>query len=88
MELPDGKGFAGCIKNLTFSANGRSSLYDLGNPADGENFKPGCNDGFVAAPVALNLNMNFLIAILVCLALILILVVFLAIYRRKRNVFG
>lgn len=88
LEMPDGKGFAGCIKNLTFSANGRNVLYDLGSPADGDNFTPGCNEGFVAAPVALNLNMNFLIAILVCLAAILILVVVLAVYRRKRNVFG
>ncbi len=85
--MPDGKGFAGCIKNLTFSADGKNSLYDLGSPSDGENYRAGCNEGFVAAPVALNLNMNFLIAILVCLAIILIAVVVLAVYRRKRNIF-
>ena len=86
--MPVGKGFAGCIKNLTFSANGKNTLYDLGNPAEGDNFTPGCDAGFVAAPIALNLNMNFLIAILVCLAIILVAVVVLAVYRRKRNVFG
>ena len=73
---------------MTFSANGESFLYDLGSPADGENFTPGCNDEFVAAVTAINLNMNFLIAILVCLALILIAVIVLAVYRKKRNVFG
>ena len=59
--MPRGKGFAGCIKNLTFTSDGKSTLYDLGNPASGDNFTPGCNEGFVAAPVALNLDMSFLI---------------------------
>ncbi len=86
-ELPEGKGFAGCIKNLTFSASGQTHLYDLGSPADGENFTPGCDEEFVAAVVAIGLNMNFLIAILVCLAIILVAVVALAFYRRKRNIF-
>ena len=85
--MPDGLGFAGCIKNLTFSADGKSFLYDLGSPAEGDNYTPGCNDEFVAAVVALDLNMNFLIAILVCLAIILIAVIVLAVYRRKRHVF-
>ena len=40
-ELPEGEGFVGCIKNLTFSASGKNHLYDLGSPADGENFTPG-----------------------------------------------
>jgi len=88
LEMPNGKGFAGCIKNMTFSANGENFLYDLGSPADGRHYTPGCNDEFVAAVTAINLNMNFLIAILVCLAIILIAVIVLAVYRKKRNVFG
>ena len=43
---------------------------------------------FADASTKLDLNMNFLIALLVCLALILVAVVTLAVYRRKRNVFG
>ena len=86
--LPVGKGFAGCIKNLTFNANGKQMLYDLGNPADGENYTPGCDDEFVQAVTATDLNMNFLIAILVCIAIILVVVVALTVYRRKRHVFG
>ena len=39
--MPEGEGFVGCIKNLTFSASGKNHLYDLGSPADGENFTPG-----------------------------------------------
>ncbi len=87
-ELPVGAGFVGCIKNLTFSASGKLTRYDLGNPADGENYAPGCNDEFVQAVVALGINTNFLIAILVCLAVILILVIILAVYRKRRHVFG
>merc|ERR1712029_1014041 len=85
---PNGIGFAGCIKNMTFSANGENYLYDLGSPADGRHFIPGCNDEFASPVHQLNLNMNFLIAILVCLAIILIAVIVLAVYRKKRNVFG
>ena len=88
LALPNGDGFAGCIKNLTFTADGKRTVYDLGSPADGENFTPGCNEEFVAAVTAINLNMNFLIAILVCLAIIMIAVVGMAVYRRKRHVFG
>ena len=40
------------------------------------------------AVVALGINTNFLIAILVCLAIIVILVIAMAVYRRRRNVFG
>lgn len=39
--MPEGEGFVGCIKNLTFSASGKNVIYDLGSPADGENFTPG-----------------------------------------------
>ena len=89
MELPIGKGFTRCIKNLTFTGtDGIKKLYDLGSPAYGENYAPGCNEEFVQAVVALDLNMNFLIAILVCVAIILIAVVVLAVYRRKRLPFG
>ena len=88
LEMPNGKGFAGCIKNLTFSANGDNFLYDLGSPADGRHYTPGCDDDFASPVIAINLNMNFLIAILVCLAIILIAVIVLAVYRKKRNVFG
>ena len=86
--MPDGKGFAGCIKNLTFTSDGKSTLYDLGNPADGENFTPGCNEGFVAAPVALNLDMSFLIAFIVVFGLVLVAVIVAAIYRKKQKVWG
>ena len=41
--MPEGEGFVGCIKNLTFSASGKNVIYDLGSPADGENFTPGKN---------------------------------------------
>ena len=40
-EMPEGEGFVGCIKNLTYSAAGKNFIYDLGSPADGENFTPG-----------------------------------------------
>ncbi len=46
--MPEGEGFVGCIKNLTFSASGKNHLYDLGSPADGENFTPGKNQISVA----------------------------------------
>ncbi|TRY62862.1 hypothetical protein TCAL_07709 [Tigriopus californicus] len=87
-EMPDGEGFAGCIRNLTFNGGGRNTLYDLGSPSDGEHFTPGCNDEFVQAVVAIGLNTNFLIGILVCLLAILIMVILLAVYRRRRHVFG
>lgn len=86
--MPDGEGFAGCIRNLTFNGGGRNTLYDLGSPSDGEHFTPGCNDEFVQAVVAIGLNTNFLIGILVCLLVILIMVILLAVYRRRRHVFG
>ena len=87
-DFPAGYGFAGCIRDLTFRAADKDRLYDLGSPADGENFTPGCDDEFVQAVVALGINTNFLIAILVCLAIIVILVIAMAVYRRRRNVFG
>ncbi len=86
--MPDGAGFAGCIRNLTFSAAGKITLYDLGSPSDGESFTPGCDDEFVQAVTATGLNTNFLIAIIVCLLVILIAVIILAVYRRRRHVFG
>ena len=88
-ELPAGDGFTGCVRNLTFNGGAGFSdfLYDLGDPADGESFEPGCNEEFVQAVVALGINTHFLIAILVCLAVILILVIVLAVYRKRRNVF-
>merc|ERR1712241_1448561 len=73
---------------MTFSANGGNYLYNLGDPADGISYRAGCNDEFASPVHQLNLNMNFLIAILVCLAIILIAVIVLAVYRKKRNVFG
>ena len=85
--MPEGQGFAGCIKNLTLTAGGKTTVYDLGSPADGENFQSGCSSEF-ALPTKLDLNMEFLVAILVCLAIILVAVVTLAVYRRKRNVFS
>jgi len=88
LEMPRGKGFAGCIKNLTFTSDGKSTLYDLGNPASGDNFTPGCNEGFVAAPVALNLDMSFLIAFIVVFGLVLVAVIVAAVYRRKQKVWG
>lgn len=88
LEMPKGKGFAGCIKNLTFTSDGKSTLYDLGNPADGENYTPGCNEGFVAAPVALNLDMSFLIAFIVVFAIVIVSVIVAAVYRRKQNLWA
>ena len=63
-EMPRGAGFAGCVRNLTFAvADGASGftrrgtrMYDLGSPADGESFTPGCDDEFVQAVRALNIN--------------------------------
>ena len=86
--MPIGAGFAGCIRNLTYSGAGKNYLYDLGSPADGENYTPGCDDEFVQAVTALGINTNFLIAILVCLTVILVLVIFFAVYRKRRHVFG
>ena len=88
LEMPKGKGFAGCIKNLTFTSDGKSTLYDLGNPADGENYTPGCNEGYVAAPVALNLDMSFLIAFIVVFAIVIVSVIVAAVYRRKQNLWA
>ena len=79
---------AGCIKDLTFTSDGKSTLYDLGNPADGENYTPGCNEGFVAAPVALNLDMSFLIAFIVVFAIVIVSVIVAAVYRRKQNLWS
>jgi len=45
--MPEGEGFVGCIKNLTFSASGKNVIYDLGSPADGENFTPGKKQDFI-----------------------------------------
>lgn len=87
-EMPFGKGFAGCVKNFTFSSGGRNTIYDLGNPADGENYTPGCDDEFVQAVTALGINTDFLIVILVCLLLVIILVIVGAVYRKRRHVFG
>ena len=87
-EMPDGVGFAGCIRNLTYTAAGKNTLYDLGSPADGENFTPGCDDEFVQAVVALGINTNFLIAILICLFIIMIAIILLAVYKKRRQVFG
>lgn len=86
--MPHGYGFAGCVRNLTYSADGQITLYDLGNPSDGENYTPGCDEAFVQAVKVLGINTNFLIAILICLLVILILVITLAVYRRRRHVFG
>lgn len=86
-KMPGGDGFAGCIKNLTYSAAGKNTLYDLGNPSDGENFTPGCNDEFVQAVTAIGMNTNFLIALIACLLVMFIVIILLAIYHRRRNVF-
>ena len=85
--MPEGSGFAGCIKNLTFTSDGKSTLYDLGNPADGENYTPGCNEVF-AAPVIDHLNLSFLIAFIVVFALVIVAVIVAAVYRRKQNLWA
>merc|ERR1719340_389165 len=79
------------MKNLTVIQGNKKTRYSLGNPSDfsdEETFREGCDLQFAAAVMALNMNMNFLIGILVCLAIILIAVIVLAVYRKKRNVFG
>ena len=90
--MPHTKGFAGCIKNLTFRAPGRKRyqeelLYDLGNPAMGNNYRAGCDDAFVAAVKATDLNITFLILILSCLAVLLLVICILIVYRRKKHVY-
>ena len=85
--MPNGNGFNGCIKNLTFTSDGKSTLYDLGNPADGENFTPGCNK-VLAEPLALNLDMSFLIAFIVVFAIVIVSVIVAAVYRRKQNLWS
>ncbi len=87
-EMPNGKSYAGCIRNLTFSANGQHRVYDLANPADGEGYHSGCDMEYVQAVKAFGINPNFLIAIAVCLAVAIILIILLAVYRKRRNVFG
>ena len=41
-EMPHARGLVGCVKNLTLTegvgAEAKMFLYDLGNPADGENY--------------------------------------------------
>ena len=92
--MPHTKGFAGCIKNLTLRAPGRrfefsqeEFLYNLGDPADGINYRAGCDDAFVAAVIATDLNMTFLVLILACLAVLLIVICVLIVYRRKKHVY-
>lgn len=85
--MPSGKGFAGCIKNLTFTSDGKSTLYDLGNPADGENYAPGCNE-VESLELALNLDMSFLIAFIVVFALVIVAVIVAAVYRKKQNLWA
>ena len=85
--MPVGTGFAGCIRNLTYSAAGHTTLYDLGSPGEGDNFTPGCDAEFVQAVTALKLNMDFLIAILVCLAVILVAIIILAVYKKETKCF-
>ena len=93
--MPHTKGFAGCIKNLTFRTSGKGGygfgqekmLYDLGNPAAGSNHRAGCDDAFVQAVKATDLNMTFLIAILSCLAILLLIILILIVYRRKKKVY-
>ena len=92
--MPHTKGFAGCIKNLTFQASGRrrydssqEELYNLGNPLAGANYRAGCDEAFVAAVKATDLNMTFLIAILTCLAIVLLIILILIVYRRKKQVY-
>jgi len=86
--MPVGQGFAGCMKNLSVTQGGVTTLYSLGNPADfqdEESFKEHCDMEFVGALSTLNMNLNFLIAILVVLAVILTAVIVMAMYRRRRN---
>ena len=44
-QIPHAKGLVGCVKNLTFSSGhgGKKYLYDLGNPASGENYADHCD---------------------------------------------
>ena len=96
LNMPHTKGFAGCIKNLTFTTTGRKRfgfgqdefLYDLGDPADGRNYRAGCDDAFVAAVKATDLNITFLILILSCLAVLLLVICILIVYRRKKHVYS
>ena len=93
--MPHTKGFAGCIKNLTFQAPNRKRfdysqeefLYNLGAPANGMNYRAGCDDAFVAAVIATDLNITFLILILSCLAVLLLVICILIVYRRKKHVY-
>merc|ERR1719336_266910 len=95
-NMPHTKGFAGCIKNLTLRTPGRKRfdysqeefLYNLGDPADGRNYRAGCDDAFVAAVIATDLNMTFLVLILACLAVLLIVICILIVYRRKKHVYS
>ena len=63
-------------------------LYDLGDPADGRNYRAGCDDAFVAAVKATDLNITFLILILSCLAVLLLVICILIVYRRKKHVYS
>ena len=85
--MPHAEGFAGCVKNLAFFSADQKFLYDLGNPSDGENFTPRCDNEFVQAVVAMNLNMNFLIIILVSVAILLIVIIVLAVCKKRKRIY-
>ncbi|XP_011307497.1 DE-cadherin [Fopius arisanus] len=77
---PVGKGFSGCIRNMTINSN----TYNLGMPALSKNADPGCDRG-TAKAVSFGIDSNFLVAILVCVAILLILLLAVVVHRRKRD---
>ena len=86
--MPNAYGLVGCVKNLTFTSSDHKYLYDLGNPAAGENFEKHCDGDIRFLPVgALPFNMNFLIAIVVSLAVLVIVIATLAIYKKRKPVY-
>ena len=85
--MPHAKGLVGCVKNLTFTSSDHKYLYDLGNPADGENYEGHCDRDIIPLPSIMPFNMNFLIAIVVSLAVLVIIIATLAIYKKRKPVY-
>ena len=85
--MPNAYGLVGCVKNLTFASSDHKYLYDLGNPAGGENYVKHCDRDIIPLPSIMPFNMNFLIAIVVSLAVLVIVIATLAIYKKRKPVY-
>lgn len=78
--VPQGKGFSGCLRNLTIN----DRTYNLGAPSLAKNHDPGCHRS-VAVAVSFGIDSNFLIAIIVCIAVLLILLLAVVVHKKHQD---